>query len=54
VHAQIEEEIFYSAVRAAIADDALMDEALEEHAEAKATFSTPPPSVSSPSRAQAR
>jgi hypothetical protein len=35
VHAQIEEEIFYPAVREAIADDALMDEALQEHAEAK-------------------
>jgi len=36
VHAQIEEEVFYPAVREAIGDDALMDEALEEHAEAKA------------------
>jgi hemerythrin superfamily protein len=35
VHAQIEEEIFYPAVREAIADDELMDEALEEHQEAK-------------------
>ena len=35
VHAQIEEEIFYPAVRKAIGDDALMDEALAEHAEAK-------------------
>ena len=35
VHAQIEEEIFYPAVRAAIDDDPLMDEALQEHAEAK-------------------
>jgi hemerythrin superfamily protein len=35
VHAQIEEEIFYPAVREAIGDDALMDEALAEHAEAK-------------------
>ncbi len=35
VHAQIEEEIFYPAVRAAIGDDGLMDEALQEHAEAK-------------------
>jgi hemerythrin superfamily protein len=35
VHAQIEEEIFYPAVRKAIGDDALMDEALEDHAEAK-------------------
>lgn len=35
VHAQIEEEIFYPAVRKATGDDALMDEALEEHAGAK-------------------
>lgn len=35
VHAQIEEEIFYPRVRAAIGDDGLMDEALQEHAEAK-------------------
>ncbi len=35
VHAQIEEEIFYPAVREAIGDDPLMDEALAEHAEAK-------------------
>jgi hemerythrin superfamily protein len=35
VHARIEEEIFYPAVREAIGDDALMDEALAEHAEAK-------------------
>lgn len=35
VHTQIEEEIFYPRVRAAIEDDALMDEALHEHAEAK-------------------
>jgi hemerythrin superfamily protein len=35
VHAQIEEEIFYPAVRGAIGDDTLMDEALAEHAEAK-------------------
>ena len=35
VHTQIEEEIFYPRVRAAIDDDALMDEALQEHAEAK-------------------
>jgi len=35
VHAQIEEEIFYPAVREAIGDDALMDEALAEHAQAK-------------------
>jgi hemerythrin superfamily protein len=35
VHAAIEEEIFYPAVRKAIEDDDLMDEALVEHAEAK-------------------
>ena len=38
VHAQIEEEIFYPKVREAIGDDALMDEALKEHAEAKETI----------------
>jgi len=36
VHAAIEEEIFYPAVRAAIDDADLMDEALVEHAGAKA------------------
>jgi len=36
VHTQIEEEIFYPAVRKVIGDDGLMDEALAEHAEAKA------------------
>ncbi|MDQ2734273.1 MAG: hemerythrin domain-containing protein [Pseudomonadota bacterium] len=35
VHAQIEEEIFYPAVRKATGDEALMDEALQEHAQAK-------------------
>ena len=35
VHTQIEEEIFYPRVRAAIKDDSLMEEALSEHAEAK-------------------
>jgi hemerythrin superfamily protein len=35
VHTQIEEEIFYPRVRAAIQDDALMEEALREHAAAK-------------------
>jgi hemerythrin superfamily protein len=35
VHAQIEEELFYPAVRGAIDDDALMDEADIEHASAK-------------------
>jgi hemerythrin superfamily protein len=35
LHAQVEEEIFYPAVRAAIKDDDLMDEADVEHGEAK-------------------
>ncbi len=35
VHAQIEEEIFYPAVRKAIDDDDLLDEATVEHASAK-------------------
>ncbi len=35
VHTQIEEEIFYPRVQAAIDDDGLMNEALSEHAEAK-------------------
>lgn len=35
LHTQIEEEIFYPAVRAAIKDGDLMDEALVEHAGAK-------------------
>ena len=35
VHTEIEEEIFYPAVRKAIDDSALMDEALVEHAGAK-------------------
>ena len=35
VHTQIEEEIFYPAVRDVIGDDALMQEALQEHAQAK-------------------
>jgi hemerythrin superfamily protein len=35
VHAQLEEEIFYPAVRAAIEDDDLMNEALVEHTSAK-------------------
>ncbi|MES3000147.1 MAG: hemerythrin domain-containing protein [Pseudomonadota bacterium] len=34
VHAQIEEEIFYPAVRKAVGEE-LLDEALQEHAEAK-------------------
>ena len=35
IHAQVEEEIFYPAVRAAIGDETLMDEADVEHAAAK-------------------
>jgi hypothetical protein len=35
IHAQVEEEIFYPAVREAIDDDSLMDEADVEHASAK-------------------
>jgi hemerythrin superfamily protein len=35
IHAQVEEEIFYPAVRAAIGDDALMDEAQVEQSGAK-------------------
>ena len=35
VHAQVEEEIFYPAVREAIEDDDLLDEAEVEHATAK-------------------
>ncbi len=35
VHAQLEEEIFYPAVREAIGDDDLMDEATVEHQSAK-------------------
>ncbi|MGH8761821.1 MAG: hemerythrin domain-containing protein [Nitrosospira sp.] len=35
VHAQLEEEIFYPAVREAINDDGLMNEAMVEHASAK-------------------
>jgi hemerythrin superfamily protein len=35
IHAEIEEEIFYPAVREAINDDDLMDEALVEHGGAK-------------------
>lgn len=35
VHAQLEEEIFYPTVRAAIGDDDLMDEATVEHQSAK-------------------
>jgi iron-sulfur cluster repair protein YtfE (RIC family) len=35
IHAQIEEEIFYPATRQALDDEDLVDEAVEEHAEAK-------------------
>ncbi len=35
VHAQLEEEIFYPAVREAIDDDGLMNEAMVEHGSAK-------------------
>ena len=35
VHMQVEEEIFYTAMRAAIEDDASLDEAEVEHASAK-------------------
>jgi hemerythrin superfamily protein len=35
VHTRIEEEIFYPRVREAIEDDGLMDEAEQEHAQAK-------------------
>ena len=35
LHTQVEEEIFYPAVRKAIKDDDMMDEALVEHASAK-------------------
>lgn len=36
VHARIEEEIFYPAVREATGDDAMIDQAQQEHAQAKA------------------
>lgn len=39
IHSQVEEEIFYPAVRAAIHDDELMDEADVEHAGAKELIS---------------
>ena len=35
VHSQIEEEIFYPAVRAAVGEELVMDEALVEHESAK-------------------
>lgn len=40
IHAQIEEEIFYPAVRKAIGNDDLMDRAMQEHAEAKLLIAT--------------
>jgi hemerythrin superfamily protein len=36
VHAQLEEDVFYPAVRDALGDDALVDQAIDEHAAAKA------------------
>lgn len=39
IHAQIEEEIFYPAARRAVADDALIDAAEQDHAEAKRAIS---------------
>jgi len=38
IHAQVEEEIFYPAVRQGTGDDALIDEAVDEHAQAKETI----------------
>lgn len=38
VHAQIEEEIFYPAVRKATGDAPLVEEAIDEHAQAKETI----------------
>jgi hemerythrin superfamily protein len=38
IHAQIEEEIFYPAARRALHEDALLDHAEQEHAQAKATI----------------
>ena len=38
IHAQIEEEIFYPAVSEGTGDQPLIDEALEEHAQAKQTI----------------
>ena len=38
IHAQIEEEIFYPAARRAVPDNALIDNAEREHAQAKATI----------------
>lgn len=40
VHAQIEEEIFYPAVRQATGDTPLIEEAIEEHAQAKQAIAT--------------
>jgi hemerythrin superfamily protein len=38
VHAQIEEEIFYPAVRSATGDKPLIEDAIDEHAQAKETI----------------
>ena len=38
VHAQLEEELFYPEVRKVIGADGLMDEALDEHAQAKSVI----------------
>jgi hypothetical protein len=38
IHMQIEEEIFYPAVRAGTGDKPLIEEAIEEHAQAKETI----------------
>jgi hemerythrin superfamily protein len=35
IHAEVEEQVFYPAVRGPVKDDALMDEAVVEHASAK-------------------
>jgi hemerythrin superfamily protein len=40
IHAQIEEEIFYPAARHALANPGLVDEAHEEHAQAKRSIAT--------------
>ena len=39
IHTRIEEEIFYPAVRKATGDTPLVDEAMDEHAQAKETIS---------------
>lgn len=40
VHSQIEEEIFYPAVREGTGDKSLIEEAIDEHAQAKETIAT--------------